>query len=87
MVPITRFSTGSAPSLRSATMPTIGTINSAMRQSLLRTCTRSLRSGTAGEISVSVRTRSGRRAATISEIAPPIELPTRCTGPRPDWSR
>jgi hypothetical protein len=38
------------------------------------------RSGTAGEMSVSVRTSSGLRAATSIEIAPPIELPIRCTG-------
>jgi hypothetical protein len=37
-------------------------------------------SGSAGEINVRVRTRSGRRAASRTAIAPPIELPTRCTG-------
>ena len=48
------------------------------------------RSGSAGETSVSVRTRSGRRAATRTETAPPIELPTRCdraAGPRASISR
>ena len=38
------------------------------------------RSGSAGEIRHSVRTRSARRAATCSATAPPIELPNRCTG-------
>ena len=36
--------------------------------------------GRAGEISVSVRTSSGRRAASWTATAPPIELPNRCTG-------
>jgi hypothetical protein len=40
------------------------------------------RSGSAGEMSVSVLTRSGRRAATLVLMAPPSELPMRCTGPR-----
>ena len=39
-------------------------------------------SGIAGETSVSVRTSSGRRAATFSATTPPRELPSRCTG----WS-
>ena len=38
------------------------------------------RSGIAGETSVSERTSSGRRAATMIAIAPPSELPSRCTG-------
>ena len=38
--------------------------------------------GIAGEIRVSVRTRSGRVPATQTEIAPPSELPNRWTGPR-----
>src|ERR1044072_6947162 len=39
------------------------------------------RSGIAGEMSVSVRTSSGWRAASSMEIAPPMELPNRWTGP------
>ncbi len=35
------------------------------------------RSGSAGETSVSVRTRSGLAAATLVLTAPPIELPIR----------
>ena len=47
-----------------------------------------LRSGMAGETSVSERTSSGRRAATRIAIAPPRELPSRCTGrPRPARKR
>ena len=38
------------------------------------------RSGMAGETRVSVRTRSGVLAASSSAMAPPIELPNRCTG-------
>ena len=47
------------------------------------------RSGTAGDTSVSVLTRSGWSAATYIEIAPPIEFPNRCTGPtsRPRMNR
>jgi hypothetical protein len=47
---------------------------------------RGSRNGMAGDTSVSVRTRSGRTPATRTETAPPIELPTRCTGPRPECS-
>src|ERR1700689_1759374 len=45
--------------------------------------TRGRRSGRAGEIRVWVRTRSGRRAASRTQTAPPSELPTRCTGQYP----
>ena len=41
-----------------------------------------LRSGSAGETRVSVLSRSGRRAATRIETAPPIELPPGAPGPR-----
>ena len=44
------------------------------------------RSGSTGETSVRVRTRSGRLAAALMHTAPPIELPTRCTGPSPSAS-
>ena len=44
------------------------------------------RSGSAGETSVSVLIRSGRPAAARTATAPPIELPTRWTGPRPSAS-
>ena len=39
-------------------------------------------SGRAGEIRVRVRISSGRVAATLTQTAPPRELPIRCTGPR-----
>ncbi len=44
-------------------------------------------SGSAGEIRVSVSTRSGRTAATRVATAPPSEFPKRCTGPRSAASR
>src|ERR1700760_2849180 len=47
---------------------------------------RTHRSGMAGETRVTVRIRSGRMAATRVQTAPPNELPTRCTGPRPRCS-
>src|ERR1700753_2698633 len=47
---------------------------------------RTHRSGMAGETRVTVRIRSGRVAATRVQTAPPNELPTRWTGPRPRCS-
>ena len=41
---------------------------------------RGRRSGRAGEMSVRVLMRSGRVAATLTQTAPPRELPIRCTG-------
>ena len=37
--------------------------------------------GSAGEMRVRERTCSGHFAANCSAIAPPMELPNRCTGP------
>ena len=39
-----------------------------------------MRSGRAGEMSVTERIRSVWRAASCTLIAPPMELPNRCTG-------
>ena len=44
------------------------------------------RSGSPSETRVRVRTRSGRRPATLVATAPPRELPIRCTGQRPRLS-
>ncbi len=47
---------------------------------------RGFMNGIAGETRVSVLTRSGRVPATCTAMAPPSELPTRWTGPRPPSS-
>ena len=72
----TRCSTGSFAILVAIFSPTPG---SAMigNWMLVRI---GIRSGSAGDTSVTERIRSGWRAASCTLMAPPMELPNRCTG-------
>jgi hypothetical protein len=72
-----RRSGGSALSHRTASSPRCGAADMAIRAGPYL----GSRSGSAGETSVSDRTSSGRVAATLTEMAPPSELPNRWTGP------
>src|ERR1700744_4320544 len=67
---------------RSSQEPNLGTHRAGNRAVTGRTH----RSGMAGATRVTVRIRSGRMAATRVQTAPPNELPTRWTGPRPRCS-